>query len=109
MPGRPKKSQTVPPNTPTTTEVIVEEKPIDFVQPKKRAPRVKAVIPAVMLKRPNDPAPEDVGHFIQTSCDIPNNKTLVELINNNNKKITKMSILIEFDSDHQNIKTINLI
>jgi hypothetical protein len=106
--GRPKKSETVLPNTPTT-EVIVEDKPIEFIQPKKRVPKVKSVIPPVMLRRANDPAPEDVGHFIQTSIDYPDNKRLIELHNYDKKQITKISMLFEFDNDHKNVKTINLI
>jgi hypothetical protein len=118
MPPRPsKKLQQIediapPPNTPEPSpQVIVEDKPIEFVQPKKRAPRVPkvSVIPAVMLRRANDPAPEDVKHFIQTSIDYPMNKTLIELLNSDKKQITKISILVEFDNDHKNMKTINLI
>jgi hypothetical protein len=126
-----------PPNTPEPSpQVIVEDKPIEFVrnddesfsshnrltesvkgeplnsifvQPKKIAPKVKSVIPPVMLRRANDPAPEDVKHFIQTSIDYPMNKTLIELLNSDKKQITKISILVEFDNDHKNMKTINLI
>jgi hypothetical protein len=90
------------------TEIFIESNTIDYATPKKMNVK-KSKIPIAMMKRTNDPIPEEVDHYLQSSIDFSSNKTLIELLNNKKKQITKMSILIEFDNNDKNIRTINLI
>lgn len=90
------------------TKIFIESNTIDYATPKKLNVK-KSKIPSEMMKRTNDPIPEEVDHYLQSSIDFSSNKTLIEILNNKKKQITKMSILIEFDNNDKNMRTIKLI